>query len=859
MSKRKRKDRTPKAAANRPSPSADTRPAAGVRSTPDSAGSAPDLDASPAHAIKVPRWLPWAVYLLATVVLFREFIASSDMLFGGDTMGLGYMARAFYAEALKAGEFPLWNPILLGGTPFIDSLAGGDSLYPPSVILLALLEPYRALGWKLVVHVFAAGPLMALWVRSLGVSRASATVTGLAYMVAPFFVALVFPGHDGKMFVTALAPLAFWATERTLAQGGWDKVAALAGVIGLVILTTHFQMAYFLFGSMGIYAAFRTVQLGRMRGAWSLAGGRFGMFLAAAVLGAGISAVQLLPAMAYIPELSRRASTTTEARSPEQAIAYGSSYAMNPEEAMSLVVPEFVGGNVDGAEWTDGTYWGRNFFKSNHEYIGWMVLVLALLSFFGAPRKQLRLLLFGLGALALLFALGRTTPVWRMLYEVLPRVHLFRAPSQVIFITGFAWITLAGFGIDQGLRLFASKRRLPEEDERSATRAERTLWGVAGGIVILTILWATGILQAVWTGLIFTDMVDVQTAALDKARPFITKGFAIASLMTLALVGVWAAARRSWLAPAGVVVLLGGLVFIDGVRVDEAYIETFDFDSWAAPDPNIQFLTQQLSDPEPWRLLSMDGFQPGQEVGPGMHGIEMAGGHHPNDLLRYRQLIGMEGTGPPNNLLANPQLMSMLNVRYLLWPVLRQGALEGLTTVSEAILTDGRVLSAVYELPALPRARLMGNVRVLPEDQTVAAMLEPSFDPGAEVLLNEEPPIALDGSQPSGAVTWTSRGNNRSVLEVTSDRPALLVIADNWFPAWEAKVNGDPAPVLRAYHSLRAIPVGAGTSTVEMYYGTSGLRTGLWVSVLSTLLAMGVILWTRFGPKRAEVAPTDGD
>lgn len=361
---------------------------------------------SPAHDIPIPTWLPWALYLAVTVVLFREFVASRDMLFGGDTMGLGYMARAFYAEALKAGEFPLWNPIILGGTPFLESLAGGDSLYPPSVLLLALLEPYRALGWKLVVHVLAAGPLMALWMRSIGVSKASATICGLAYMVAPFFVSLVFPGGDGKMMVTALAPLGFWATERALSRGSLHRFATLAGAIALVILITQFQAAYFLFGSMGVYAAFRTVQLARVSGSWSGPGLRFGGFLGAAILGAGISAVQLLPAVSYVTEFSRRTATTTDARSPEQAIAYGSSFSLHLEEAFSLVVPEFVGGNVDGAEWTDNTYWGRNGFKSNHEYIGWVVLLLAGLSFFGAPKRGLRLLLFGLGAVALLFALG---------------------------------------------------------------------------------------------------------------------------------------------------------------------------------------------------------------------------------------------------------------------------------------------------------------------------------------------------------------------------------------------------------------------------------------------------------------------
>jgi len=50
-------------------------------------------------------------------------------------------------------------------------------------------------------------------------------------------------------------------------------------------------------------------------------------------------------------------------------------------------------------------------------------------------------------------------------------------------------------------------------------------------------------------------------------------------------------------------------------------------------------------------------------------------------------------------------------------------------------------------------------------------------------------------------------------------------------------------PVLRAYHTLRAVPVPAGEHTVEMVYESSVVSRSLLVSVLATLgllLAAGV-------------------
>ena len=77
----------------------------------------------------LPLWLPAVLFVGLTLALFRSFVFSDRMLFGGDTLALGYVARAFYAQALTGlHEFPRWAPELLGGTPFLEALsapAGG--------------------------------------------------------------------------------------------------------------------------------------------------------------------------------------------------------------------------------------------------------------------------------------------------------------------------------------------------------------------------------------------------------------------------------------------------------------------------------------------------------------------------------------------------------------------------------------------------------------------------------------------------------------------------------------------------------------------------------------------------------------
>jgi hypothetical protein len=234
-------------------------------------------------------------------------------------------------------------------------------------------------------------------------------------------------------------------------------------------------------------------------------------------------------------------------------------------------------------------------------------------------------------------------------------------------------------------------------------------------------------------------------------------------------------------------------------------------------------------------------FQGGQDVRPGMHGLELAGGHHPNDLGRYRELIGMEGSGLPEHLARfHPNVMALLNIRYVLWPDAQLGELEGARPVSTVQLPDGRTLSSVHALETLPRARVVGEALVVPPGRTVETILDvEAYDPGRQVVLEEEPSPAPGGAGVTGEARWVERTNNRLVLDVEATGPALLVVADNWFPAWRASVNGEDVPLLRADHALRAISVPQGASRVEMWYDAPLLRAGLGISLLAILLLLG--------------------
>ncbi len=818
------------------------------------------------RAVRLPWWLPGSLFLLAALALFGEFLFSDQMLYGEDSLSLGYMARAFFAERLGQGDFPLWNPRLLGGVPFLEALSAGDSIYPASLLYL-FMEPHRALGWKLVLHVLGGGFFMYGWARSLGLGRPAATLGGLAWLMAPVIVTLVLPGNDGKLMVASLAPLVFWAAESVLRSPSGRSAAGLAGAVAVISLTTQFQTAHFLFGSVGAYAVFRAVQLwkagrpakgarkstkgagkpaestqkpgnGAQKPGNAARGTRhpaaaFAIFLGSAVLGAGIAAVQLIPAAQYVTESSRRITTTVGA-TPEERLAYAGSWSFHPEEVAALIVPEFVGNTAADADWARGTYWGRNALKLNHEYLGVTVLALALFGVCGRRRRGLRWFTAVMSATWLLFALGAHTPVWRIFYEVVPGISIFRVPAISAFLVSFGVTTLFALGVDDLVR----ESRSPGRFLRG--RRGRVLLGFVGLLLLGLLLQSSGALGSMWTAILYSDAGERSLAAFAAASPHITRGFGIALLLAvLAVVLVWLVMEgRVPLTTALAALLL--LVALDLGRIDRPFISTFDFHAWAAPNNNTRFLEQRRDAEPPFRVADLR--RSDQDVDLAMYGLDLMAGHHPNDLARYRQLLGLEGSRAAGANTRHPNIMRMMNVKYLVWPreIAGRPPYQGAQALSSA--QGSRGVEAVYAYPGLDRAWVADEVIVLDDDAALARILSQDFDPGREAILAQPGARAAadgGGARGAGPVTWELFEPDHRRLRVTTGGPGLLIVSENWFPGWVADVNGEPATVHRASLTLQAVEIpAAGSHTVTLRFTAPTVRSALRISVAAAVITI---------------------
>lgn len=786
-------------------------------------------DKAQAERERLPGWFAPALYGLVTIVLFREFIFSLANLLGTDTVALGYFARSLYTHALRElGSFPLWNPFLFGGLPFVDGMHG-DIFYPVT-LLLTFLDPARSWGWKLVIHVFLAGSFTYLWLRGIGLRRESALFGGLVYMLGSHLISLVYPGHDGKLFVAALTPLVFWFAERAIMRRGLPDFALFALGITLLLLTAHMQLAYFAVWGVSLYFIYRLIELWRHERDKGVIARLFGLFALAGVLGTAAAAVQLVPPYLYLKEWSHRVEKTVEAED-ETGYEYATSWSLHPEEALGLIVPEFPGDNITTPEGGQNqTYWGRNPFKLNAEYAGLIPLLLAPLIFIGGGRRRLGWFFVGLAGLALIFALGATTPLFRVFYHLVPGVKLFRAPSTIVFLLGFSVATLGALGLEHFLE--------PGADQKTRRRTRRYLWGATGVLGLLALLASTGTLTEIWKSVFYSGIEPMKEVALNQNSEPIRLGFGVAFLLALLTAGLWEARAGSRVGRGIALILITGLALLDLWRASTPFVNgTVAMNERGVdpalynPDATIHFLQMRQEEGEVFRVLDIGAY--GTNV-MAVHHLEQIAGHHGNEIGRYRALVG--GDQVANLIASELRLLDLLNGRYLISPQ------EIEVPAHIEVFRGDR--SIVYEnTRALPRAYLVGQVEIVPDDDAIDLLLSREFDPRRTALLPEPLPEELDlGGEPTGRVEWVERGLGHALLEVETDEDALLIITDNYYPAWEARVDDEVRPILRANHTFRAIPIPAGQHTVELRYTSPVLRASALTSagVLAFLLIIGV-------------------
>lgn len=728
-------------------------------------------------------WHCIAILVLLAGFFFRDILLGTAY-FWEDFLYQNYPFRIFAATSMASGQLPLWNPYTLGGMPFMADIQTAVFYLPSAALALAVHHGTLHHYWlevMILLHYPLAGGGMFYLARSFGIRRVSALFSGLAFMLSGFMIAHAI--HQQIVTLAAWYPAMLLLFRRLLQDRKWTWVFAGAVLLGHSTLAGFPQLSLYLYSLLGAYFLFELFS--QYPGRKLLSRDALLMTARAAalvLLSLTVAGLQLLPTRELSP-LSERAEITY-VKSTEGSL--------HPEQLLTFLFPTYFGTSRAEryAYWGPGDYWH---FWETCVYVGIPTLVLALLTLPLARRQRSVLFFWGLFAIALLYALGGSFPLHRIVFDTVPGFSLFRNPARAGIVTSLSLALLAGWGFD---RILAREKGI-----RPARRIPLAAAIVAGGGVLIWILTTGGALQSA-----FPFLSEPRIAAALQHDIPVGLGF-IFLTGVLVTAAVWKRPPALWLT-----LLLPLAQFIDvswfgGSQPLSSVNPTEYFHrSWRLVEPLKRELQKEF-----FRISTRTAGGMVMDRNQGMvDGIFTLEGYTPLALKRRI---------PP--ITSSEKALDLLNVKY--------------KTVRE----DGGRINFVPHPTYLPRTFMVYRMSVQRSDTGLVQFLNsPEFDHRSMAVFDTDPGFGLPApdSVPAWRTTVESYSNNTITLDVETSADGILVLSEMYYPGWTAEVDGKRTEVHRVDYCLRAVLVPPGQHAVTVRFDPAAFSRGS----LITLLTLGV-------------------
>jgi Bacterial membrane protein YfhO len=731
------------------------------------------------------RWLsPGRFGVMLALMVFASFpqvILGMQTFVARDYGFFAYPLAYFQKECFWHGQIPFWDPYNNCGAPFLAQW-NTMPLYPPALIYLLL-----PLGWSLsffcLLHLWFGGFGMYFLARKWSGNDFAGAFAGTAFTFSGLTLnLLMWPSHTATW---SWMPWVVLAVERAWREGG--RAMFMAAICGaLQMLAGGPEIIFF---TWLVLLALWVQQLIKndfpRRTFW-----RFPVMVALVIV---LSAAQLLPFLDLV------------ANSQRQAGYADLRWAMPGSGWANFLVPMAFGHRLgEGIFFQDGQYWTSSY------YLGFSTLWLALLEIWKVRERRL-CLLTAIAGCAIIFALGPHTPVFRALRHLFPQLGFVTYPVKYLLLVTFIAPLLAAFALAH-LR----------EQKRQKHIA------IIGAVLLLLLM---AVLVWEWR----SQADDVRLALVNGLEriPFLVLTGAVLLLL----------ARKAKLDfPRTVAAILILVAWLDVLTHEPAQNPTVP--------PSVYQLglarEQAAMNPQP----------------------ELGGSRAMVSPKAYMEFIQMAVRDPKVNFLA--KRAGYCADCNLLDAVPKVDGFFSLTTRENNNLFS-LIYGATNDFPRLedfmgvsqitapdeiynwqPRKTFLPLVTAgrkpifLDDANTLQALASDKFDGSKMVFLAPEQKSLVTVTNGTMAQVVSSKiQNNRVEIEVTSPAPSLVVVAQTFYHNWQATVDGQQVPLLRANYGFQAIQVGQGRHEVKLVYRDRAFEIGALFSIVGWLGCLAGLLICR--------------
>ncbi len=745
----------------------------------------------------------------------------------GDFTEQYFPLRAFAAQEWVRGQIPWWNPYLFGGQPALADIQSG-ALYPPHV-LESLILGWSGLGfplWALELQVIAHFSLAAvgtyLFIRSYLLTSSLASLRRVRF--GGVMASLVFT-YGGYLTGFPVQQITILETSAWLPWVMWAVTVATQSLppnqpqtpplkyispaplllcspapywgalaFALSILAGHPQTVLYIFYLSLVYTLFHAFttsanhQVSNTSSRITHHASRFlgplAPWLIIVVLGAGLAAAQLLPTREFI------------AHSLRADLAYQAVSAGLPlNEFISILYPGFFGGSP--------------------QYVGIVALVLIALALtLRPPTPDLRPPIFfwaGAGLVSLLLAFGSNTFLYPLFYLFMPGFDAVRQQERAFLVYSFSAAVLTGCGA------FLLAGPLPKLTRAAYGRFERRLRWIAATALALTAFFIYG--------------SAASTARGDEVNLFY--GVLWHHLFGLIILGgllvLLILRSRRWLHhPWGMALIALWLAFNLFTVNWRFNLEKPTNPLPFIPTDLIQFLQSNLQPANLPTRFSSGGLLSGGNSVASVYKLQDLTGNTPLQLASVENFMRQ---------MPSWRLWQLMSVRYVLDS--RDITGPGLSLVAE----EGDL--KIFEMgDPFPRAWFVQSTEVLADDnQAISRLSSDDFDLRRVAVVPA--PLDLPPTDPAAStVTSLTFDSNYLQAQVNAAGRQLLVFSQTYYPGWQAKIDGQPAELLRVNVIQQGIVIPKGQHTVELVFSPGSFWLGLGITGAALLICLlGPILF----------------
>ncbi|MEO8651335.1 MAG: hypothetical protein ABI391_03465 [Hyphomicrobiaceae bacterium] len=750
-------------------------------------------------------------YGIAALALVASwFVLCAPWLFGD--VSIPYDAKAhfqaqvqFLANALHTGQSPFWNPYVFAGSP---QIADPQSMILSPAVLIAIFDPTPSFqlvdGFTFGLMAFGGFSILMLF-RDRGWHPAGAIVAALGFAFGASAAWRI--QHIGQVQSFAFFAMALWLLARALDRQSIRWGIAAGAATGLMIVEPD-QVAFL--------AAL--VLAGFVFHHWVDGDGRAKRLaesvrplLAAGLVCFVIAALPLLMTVLFVMSSSR----------PSIEFHEATRGSLHPASLLTLLFSDLYGA-FDKAVRYWGPFsptWNPNEITLSQNmsqlYIG--ALPIALIIGLGFSRRLLlaREIRFYTAAtlFVILYALGSNTPFYRLLYEVVPGVSLFRRPADATFLIGGLMAILGGYLVHR----WVTDTALAEQ-RRASIRFK---------VSVLLALCATALAIAASQG-----RVEVAIRPIVMSLAWLT-----ASVTTLMLV-TRLPYRPTWAMVAALaVVLTADLAFNNGPNESTALPrKNFAMLDPDKPNETIRIIKSLAHQPpgSPRRdrvELAGLGFDwPNAAM---VHGFDHTLGYNPLRLADFSRAVGAGDSiiGPDQRTFTalfpsyHSRLANLLGLRYIVSPIpvdkidhhMKPTDLRFMARTQDGYLYENT--------EALPRVLFVHNWQIADFGRIIRDGKWPPADPRYTVLLDQRPNLPLMTTSLETPEEWKppsvhiQRYENTVIdIEVDTVESGFVVLNDVWHPWWFATIDGRPAKIHKANVLFRAVIVGPGRHKIRFEF-----------------------------------------